>query len=760
MRAGRFKVRMVRVYHPSMSSEPQPAAGSAAVPMADEATRARFAPVAAGLGEDEQSTLARALATARLAYGDKLLGTGEPVLEHALGMAGNIAALRLDLDARVAALLFALPEYAPPAAAKMAAEFSPVVARLVEGISKLDRLRMVARVPAQAEVLRKMLLAMVEDIRVVLLRLASRTQTLRHLTRAPDELRIPFARETLDLYAPLANRLGVWRMKWELEDLSFRFLEPGLYKRIARMLDEKRDEREGYIAGAIAMLERELAGSGIRAEITGRPKHIYSIYSKMRAKSLEFDQLYDVRALRVLVPDVKDCYTALGVVHNLWQPIPREFDDYISRPKGNFYRSLHTAVIGPEGRSLEVQIRTPDMHREAELGVAAHWRYKEGARGGPDPYDEKIAWLRQALAWLRQALAWRDEVAAGTASEQEGDADWLAQFRQASLDDTVYVITPQGKVVELPAGSTAIDFAYALHTDLGHRCRGAKVDGAMVPLDTPLASGQRVEIIAAKSGGPSRDWLNPERGYLHSHRARTKVRQWFNNADLALTMDKGRALVERELHRERRGDLKLEDLARALGQGSPEDLFAAVGREEIGLRALQAAIRPAAEPEPDAVPPATPPKARRAQEGGILIVGVDRLLTQLARCCKPVPPDPIRGFVTRGRGISVHRADCASLVQLQRRAPERLIEAQWGERPGEQTFSADIAVQASDRPQLLRELSDALSRAGITVSAVASQARRGQANYTLTVEVKGVAGLRQALALAADVPGVASVRRR
>jgi GTP pyrophosphokinase len=736
-----------------MSSERQPAAASHALPMADEATRARFAPIAAGLAEGEQSTLARALATARLAYGDKLLGTGEPVLGHGLGMAGNIAALRLDLDARVAALLYALPEYAPGAAATMAEEFSPVAARLVEGISRLDRLRLVARVPAQAEVLRKMLLAMVEDIRVVLLRLASRTQTLRHLTRSPDALRIPFARETLDLYAPLANRLGVWRMKWELEDLSFRFLEPQLYKRIARMLDEKRDEREGYIAGAIAALERELAAAGIRPEITGRPKHIYSIYTKMRAKSLEFDQLYDVRALRVLVPDVKDCYTALGVVHNLWQPIPREFDDYISRPKGNFYRSLHTAVIGPEGRSLEVQIRTADMHREAELGVAAHWRYKEGARGGPDPYDEKIAWLRQALAW-------RDEVAAGTHSEQEGDADWLAQFKQASLDDTVYVITPQGKVVELPAGSTAVDFAYALHTDLGHRCRGAKVDGAMVPLDTPLASGQRVEIIAAKAGGPSRDWLNPGRGYLHSHRARTKVRQWFNNADLALTIDKGRSLVERELHRERRSDLKLEDLARALGQGSPEDLFAAVGREEVGLRALQAAIRPAAEPEPDAGLPAAPARERRGQEGGILIVGVDRLLTQLARCCKPVPPDPIRGFVTRGRGISVHRADCASLVQLERRAPERLIEAQWGERPGEQSFAADIAVQATDRPQLLRELSDALSRAGIAVSAVASQARRGQANYTLTVEVKGVAGLRQALALAADVPGVASVRRR
>ena len=746
-------MRFVRGYHPSMSSERQPAAAPHALPMADEATRARFAPIAAGLAEGEQSTLARALVTARLAYGDKLLGTGEPVLEHGLGMAGNIAALRLDLDARVAALLYALPEYAPAAAARMAAEFSPVAARLVEGISRLDRLRLVARVPAQAEVLRKMLLAMVEDIRVVLLRLASRTQTMRHLTRSPDALRIPFARETLDLYAPLANRLGVWRMKWELEDLSFRFLEPELYKRIARMLDEKRDEREGYIAGAIAALERELAAAGIRPEITGRPKHIYSIYTKMRAKSLEFDQLYDVRALRVLVPDVKDCYTALGVVHNLWQPIPREFDDYISRPKGNFSRSLHTAVIGPEGRSLEVQIRTADMHREAELGVAAHWRYKEGARGGPDPYDEKIAWLRQALAW-------RDEVAAGTHSEQEGDADWLAQFKQASLDDTVYVITPQGKVVELPAGSTAIDFAYALHTDLGHRCRGAKVDGAMVPLDTPLASGQRVEIIAAKAGGPSRDWLNPGRGYLHSHRARTKVRQWFNNADLALTIDKGRTLVERELHRERRSDLKLEDLARALGQGSPEDLFAAMGREEVGLRALQAAIRPVAEPEPDAGLPAAPVKARRGQEGGILIVGVDRLLTQLARCCKPVPPDPIRGFVTRGRGISVHRADCASLVQLERRAPERLIEAQWGERPGEQSFAADIAVQATDRPQLLRELSDALSRAGIAVSAVASQARRGQANYTLTVEVKGVAGLRQALALAADVPGVASVRRR
>jgi GTP pyrophosphokinase len=585
---------------------------------------------------------------------------------------------------------------------------------------------------------------MVEDIRVVLIRLASRTQTLRFLAKAADDVRRPLARETLDIYAPLANRLGVWQLKWELEDLSFRFLEPDLYKRIARALDERRGERESFIAEAIATLNREIAAAGVAAEVSGRPKHIYSIYSKMQQKGLEFDELYDVRGLRVLVDTVKDCYTVLGIVHNLWTPIPREFDDYISRPKGNRYRSLHTAVTGPDGRALEVQIRTHEMHRHAELGVAAHWRYKEGKGARDDAYDDKIAWLRQVLAW-------RDEVV--------GSADWVEQSKRAALDDTVYVLTPQGRVIDLPRGATPIDFAYALHTDLGHRCRGAKVDGVMVPLDFRLDNGQRVEIVAAKTGGPSRDWLS-QPGYLASSRARNKVRQWFNAEELARTIAAGRAIVEREIAREGATSVKLDALAAQFGFAKADDLFAAVGREEIGPRALQVAVRG---PEPAAAVPeeALVTKKSKAAPGasGILFVGVDRLMTQLARCCKPVPPDPIVGFVTRGRGISVHRRDCRSLAQLLVRHPERAIESQWGAREAA-VFPVDIAVQAHDRQGLLRDVSEVLSRERINVTAVNTVSRQHVATMLFTVEVENREHLARALAQIAEVKGVFSAARR
>ncbi|MDE2586517.1 MAG: bifunctional (p)ppGpp synthetase/guanosine-3',5'-bis(diphosphate) 3'-pyrophosphohydrolase, partial [Betaproteobacteria bacterium] len=393
-----------------------------------------------------------------------------------------------------------------------------------------------------------MLLAMVEDIRVVMLRLASRTQTLRYYAAVPDDLRVQVARETLELYSPLANRLGVWELKWELEDLSFRFLHPDTYKKIAKMLDEKRLEREQFIIDAVARVREELAQVGItNAEIYGRPKHIYSIWNKMRKKGVDFSEVYDVRALRVIVDEVKDCYTVLGIVHNIWTPIPKEFDDYISNPKGNYYRSLHTAVRCPDGRSLEVQIRTWDMHKHAELGVAAHWRYKEGTKhSAEDNYDDKIAWLRQLLTW-------KDEVS--------DSSDWVNHYKQAALDETVYVMTPQGKVLDLPQGATPVDFAYRLHTDLGHRCRGAKVDGVLVPLDTALKTGQRVEIIAAKQGGPSRDWLNPALGYIATKTARTKARAWFSSLALEETLAEGRAILTKELQRQGGTHSNMDELA-------------------------------------------------------------------------------------------------------------------------------------------------------------------------------------------------------
>ena len=571
---------------------------------------------------------------------------------------------------------------------------------------------------------------------MVLIRLASRTQTLRFFSKNTSPERVSYARETLDIYSPLANRLGVWQLKWELEDLSFRYLEPEVYKRIAQMLDERRVERQQYIARTIATLARELEEAGVKAEITGRPKHIYSIWNKMRSKSLDFSEVYDVRAARIIVPSVKDCYTALGVVHNLWQPIPKEFDDYISRPKGNLYQSLHTAVVGPAGRTLEVQIRTEEMHRQAEFGVAAHWRYKE-----PGKPSRREGAFEQKIAWLRELLAWRDEI-----------ADWGKSAR--TIDDSVYVLTPQGKVIDLPAGSTPLDFAYALHTDLGHRCRGARVDGRIVTLDTPLASGQRVEIIAAKSGGPSRDWLSAERGFVKSPRARQKIRQWFNAKALADTIAAGRAAVGKELRREGATQASLEGLASRLGFGKPDDLFAAVARDEINLRQLQTALRGEPAPSKEEIVKRTKGKTSQA---GVLIVGLDRLLTQLARCCKPVPPDPIRGFVTRGKGVSVHREDCPSLKRLAERQPERLIETDWGK--GEGSYTVDMTVTAADRRGLLRDIGDALARERINVTAVRTQSRDELAFMRFTFDVANLGQLKRAFAVVRSLKGVIRVGR-
>src|SRR6267378_3209016 len=706
-----------------------------------------------GLADEERRALARAREFAANLYGEKLLGTGESAYEHALGVARNVAELRLDADARAAGLLFAAPAYLPGAEEKLKESFGAAIASLVAGIGRLNQLRVVMKTAAvgkdsgpQAEVLRKMLLAMVADIRVVLLRLASRTQTLRWLARAPEAERIQLARETLDIYAPLANRLGVWQLKWELEDLSFRYLEPEIYKRIARLLEERRSERERFVDQAIAELADELARAGIRAEVTGRPKHLYSIYTKMRTKSLDFSEIRDASGLRVLVEEVKDCYAVLGVVHNLWAPIPREFDDYISRPKANLYRSLHTAVIGPEGKSLEVQIRTHEMHRDAEVGVAAHWRYKEGTRGGRgkgDPADERIAWLRQVLAW-------RDEVVDAS--------DWMEQSKQAVVDDTVYVLTPQGKVIDLPQGATPVDFAYALHTDIGHRCRGAKVNGAIVTLDYRLKNAEIVDIITAKSGGPSRDWLNPALGYIKSSRARNKVRQWFNSRELASVVAAGRAAVEREVKREGARAASLEELAKRLGFEESDELFAAVGREEVGSRQLQMALRGEAE---RALPPAAQPRrAHAAQPGrGVLVVGVDRLLTQLARCCKPAPPDRISGFITKGRGVSVHRRDCSSLARMIERAPERIIAAEWGDS-GARAYPVDIVVRGNDRQGLLRDVTETLVREKTNVIAAKTQTRNDIASMYFTVEVEDIDQLQRALSAIEDVRGVLAAARR
>jgi GTP pyrophosphokinase len=711
-----------------------------------QSSAAALEPIAEGVSGAGRSLIARALEFAEPLYAGQVLSTGEPVWPHALGLGASLAAVGIDPVARAAGVLFAAPKHlgAPD---KLAQHFGPEIASLANGVEKLYRLRVATRRNAeeQNEILRKMVLGMVEDVRVVLIRLASRTQTLRWFAKNPIAERESYARETLDIYAPLANRLGVWQLKWELEDLSFRFLDPDLYRRIAKMLEETRLEREQYIREAMKTLGGALAAAEVKAEIAGRPKHIYSICNKMRLKGLNFSDVHDVRALRVIVPTPRDCFAALGVVHDLWQPIPKEFDDYISRPKGNNYQSLHTAVLGPAGKTLEVQIRTEEMHRQAEFGIAAHWRYKEGGKS-QSAFDEKIAWLRQLLAW-------RDEVA--------GTAGWSEKTRQAALDDTVYALTPQGKVIDLPTGATPVDFAYALHTDIGHRCRGAKVDGHIVPLQTPLKNGQRVEIVVAKSGGPSRDWLSIERGFLKSHRARQKVRQWFNAQALADTIAEGRAIVEREARREGASQASMDALAQRLGLEGPDELFAAVAREEVNLRELQAALRMLtgiAAPAPAAQPAVRERKPRSSGDSGILVVGLDRLLTQLAKCCKPVPPDPIRGFITRGRGVSIHREDCSSLRRLAETHPERLIESGWGAQASG-SYPVEIAVTANDRPGLLRDIGEALARERINVTAVRTQSRDDLAHMRFTFEVGDLAQLRRALASVKDVHGVIRVAR-
>lgn len=719
-----------------------------------------------GLSAEETEKIRRAAEFAQSIYADLKLGSGEGVWHHALGMALILVGLKLDADCRLAALLFAVPTYDEQGILKINEHFGTDAANLVDGITRLNRLRPIARgfvahsgdsgahnpveMKAQIEILRKMLLAMVEDIRVVLLRLASRTQTMRHYAEVPDELRVQVARETLEIYSPLANRLGVWELKWELEDLSFRFLEPDIYKKIASQLDEKRGEREQFITDAIDRLKREVKAAGIKdAVIYGRPKHIFSIWNKMRKKGVEFSEVYDVRALRVILGDVKDCYTVLGLVHNMWSPISKEFDDYISNPKGNNYRSLHTAVSCPDGRSLEVQIRTLDMHTHAELGVAAHWRYKEGSKSkhsSEDSYDEKIAWLRQLLTW-------KDEVA--------DSSDWVKHYKEAALDDTIYVMTPQGLVVDLPRGSTPVDFAYRVHTDLGHRCRGAKVDGALVTLNTPLETGQRVEIVVAKQGGPSRDWLNSLLGYLFTHRARAKARQWFSSRALEKTLAEGRAIVNRELQRMGETSTKLDELASKLGFAKTDDLFIALARSELNLRQLQSAVRGTETPPDEPVASETQVRKHKASdqaEKGILIVGVDKLLTQLAGCCKPAPPDPIVGFVTRGKGISIHRADCSNFANMQKMQPERVIETDWGGQ-SEGVFAVDIVVDANDRQGLLRDISEVLTRQKINVIAVNTQSKQGKAHMKFTAEIGNVSQLEQTLILLHEVEGVLGARR-
>jgi GTP pyrophosphokinase len=721
---------------------------------------------------EQADALARARAFAEPLLSTQTLDTGENILAHADAVAHILRTIGGSPAMQAASYLVYACEHLNKPHEVITKGFGSNFADLAVETTKLVRVQRMARlaqiaashaaVPipmaqtaaAQTESVRKMLLAFSRDLRVVMLRLASRLQTLRHF--AATKLPVPagLASESLNVFAPLANRLGIWEIKWEIEDLSFRFLEPDTYKKVAKLLDEKRVEREASVERLRAQLLADLARQGIVATVQGRPKHIYSIVKKMRGKSLGFAQVYDIRALRIVVPSVPDCYAALSWVHEYFTPVPDEFDDYIARPKANGYQSLHTVVRDAAGQPIEVQVRTQAMHDHAENGVAAHWAYKEaGVKGyagvsASGEYDNKIAVLRQLLAWER------DLSGAQTQAQDAG-----------VFDDRIYVLTPDAAIVELPQGATAVDFAYSVHTNLGHRCRGAKVDGAMVPLNTPLKNGQTVEITAVKEGGPSRDWLNPELGFLVSPRARAKVRAWFNALAMGETVAKGREAVEKLLQREGKTAIKLEDLASRLGFNSAENLFEVVGKDEFSLRNIESVLRP---PEPE-LPhdeflllkkPRAP--SRKAAKGGVLVVGVDSLMTQLAKCCKPAPPDAICGFVTRGKGVSVHRADCSNLRNMVARSGDRVIEVQWGGASGAaaSVYPVDVAVEGVDRPGMLRDILELFAKDKMAVTAVQTQLVRGIVWMTFTVEVNNSGRLHKVLASAAAIHGVRSARRR
>jgi GTP pyrophosphokinase len=742
---------------------------------ADTAAIVHLAVPAGPEGDDGgMAALERARAFAGPLLAGQLLDTGEDAMEHAEGVAAILQGIGAAPSMRAAAYLVYAGDYLQRPEEMVAKAFGESYASLVSHTRKLVQIQRAAREaevgPAQraeqTERVRKMLLAFSRDLRVVLLRLASRLQTLRWFAASRMSCPETLARETQQIFAPLANRLGIWQVKWELEDLAFRFLQPAEYKRIARLLDEKRLERETGVESARRQMAALLSGAGIAADVQGRPKHLYSIWKKMQGKRLGFERVFDLRALRVIVEDVPACYAALARVHDRYRPVEGEFDDYIAKPKANGYQSLHTVVLADDGRPVEVQIRTRAMHEHAEHGVAAHWMYKEaGARGyagvsAAGEFEERVAEARKAV--LRELLAWQRDF------ERQGEAAMVgAGDATAVFDDRIYVFTPQATIIDLPAGGTPVDFAYALHTDLGHRCRGARVDGAMVPLNTPVTSGQTVEVVAVREGGPSLDWLNPELGYLKSPRARAKVRAWFNARQQAETIARGRELVEKLLQREGRTAVKLDSLAEQLGFKGADALFEVVGKDEFSLRNIENLLKPV-EPPPVDEPIALrrPSRDLAGGRGGVLVVGVESLMTQLARCCRPAPPDAIGGFVTRGKGVAIHRLDCTNFRHMAAVQPGRVVDVEWGRPAGDRpaVYPVDVLIEAADRSGLLRDISEVFAKEKMNVTGVHTQSvkdsRGGTAWMTFTVEVSDAARMNAVLGQVARVAGVRHARRR
>lgn len=751
-----------------MKTGPAPAAPADEAPIV-ALSQAEASGTAAG--EDGRAALARARAFAEPLLTGRALDTGEDAWGHAQGVAQVLAAIGAAPSVQAAAFLVYAGDWLTRPEEVVGRAFGPSYAALVAATRRLVQVQRAARdaqLPAaqrqqQLERVRKMLLAFSHDLRVVLLRLASRLQTLRWYAATYRPCPPELALESQQVFAPLANRLGIWPVKWELEDLAFRALEPANYRGLARQLDEKRTEREQAVEAARAQLEALLTGAGLHAEVVGRPKHLYGIWKKMQGKRLVLDQVFDLSALRVIVDDVPACYTALARVHERWAAMADEFDDYIARPKPNGYQSLHTVVTLDDGRIVEVQIRTREMHDHAEFGVAAHWAYKEaGAKGyagvsAAGALEERVAEARKVV--LRQLLAWERDLAEPITADAPAETP---------VDARIYVFTPQATIIELPLDGTPVDFAYHLHTDLGHRCRGAHVDGVLVPLNTPLVSGQTVQIVAAKEGGPSRDWLNPELGYLKSARSRAKVRAWFNAVQQGQTIARGRELVEKLLQREGRTAVKLDALAEQLGFKGADALFEVVGKDEFSLRNVEQLLRP---PEPAPGDDAAPAlKRSRSAGGGVLVVGVDSLMTTLARCCRPVPPDAIAGFVTRGKGVAIHRRECSNFRHMAASTPGRVIDVDWEAAAGpsardkQALYPLDVLVEAGDRPALLRDITEVFAKERLNVTGVQSQSARDAqgrvARMCFTVEVADGRLLQGALAQLRQLPGIRHVRRR
>ncbi|MGI5836275.1 MAG: RelA/SpoT family protein [Chloroflexota bacterium] len=708
------------------------------------------------LPPEDLEFIQRAYEVAEEAHRGQRRASGDAYIQHPLATAITLAGLRLDAAAIATGLLHDVPEDTGKPLTFIEEQFGLEVAKLVDGVTKLSRVQWFPKDPSPegatkekrreeeqaywAENVRKMFLAMADDVRVVLIKLADRLHNMKTLGYLPQDKRRRIAQETMDIYAPLANRLGIWQIKWQLEDLSFRHLNPAKYKEIASLLKSRRAVRERYINRVVALLEEELKKAGIESEVTGRSKHIYSIYRKMERRGTDINHIYDLQAVRIIVKEVRDCYTVLGIVHSLWHPLPGQFDDYIASPKESMYQSLHTTVLGLEAKPLEIQIRTREMHQLAEYGVAAHWRYKEGVRKD-EKFDSKIAWLRQLIDWQQDMMI--------------GAQEFVDSLRTDIFQDQVYVFTPKGEIKDLPAGATPLDFGYRIHTDVGHRCVGAKVNGRLVSLDYQLKNGDIVEILTSKSSrGPSRDWLNPNLNYIKTVHARDKIRQWFKRQQRDENITRGRDMLEKELKRLGLEQTKLEEVAAAFKYEKLDDFLAAVGYGDINTH--QVAHKLAPPPEEEELPPVVAnlpiPDTR-----GIQVQGVGDLLTRLARCCNPVPGDSIIGYITRGKGVTVHRSDCPSILNEDER--ERLVKVEWG-RMGQQTFPVAIRVEAWDREGLVRDVAAVVADEKVNITAASVTVHKDRtATLTATVEVTSIDRLSRLLAKIEGIRDVFSVTR-